>query len=69
MKRSYGLTELIIDGNVYAEQKGLMEASYLLSAQVSNVKVTGESDMSRLIYGIMRIYVNDEVIAEKKRFY
>jgi len=66
MKRSRGLTELIVNGNVYAEVKGTIERQYSLSAIVRNVEIVGRY-VSMPSY--MQIWVNDEMIAKKIRRY
>jgi len=64
MKRTYGLTELIVNGNVYDEVKGTVETEYSLTANVQNIKIVG-------IYKPMHMYLyaNDVLIAKKLRLY
>ncbi|MBQ2719794.1 MAG: hypothetical protein IJF73_06985 [Clostridia bacterium] len=38
--RSYGLTELIVDGKVYAEERGVYELAYTLTATVGGHRIT-----------------------------
>ena len=38
--RSYGLTELIVDGRVYAEVRGVVELAYTLTATVGGHRIT-----------------------------
>ena len=66
MKRTRGLTELIVDGNVYAEIKGILEPDYALTAHVQGIKIVG---MSRQLKMHMYIYVNDVLLAKKLRLY
>ncbi len=64
-RRSYGLTELVVDGWVYARQEGVMESAYTISAQVDGHTVA--TSMSAL--GSQTIEVDGEVIAKKQRLY
>lgn len=64
-RRSYGLTELVVDGWVYARQEGVMESAYTISAQVDGHTVA--TSMSAL--GRQTIEVDGEVIAKKQRLY
>jgi len=66
MKRSYGLTELIINGQVYDEVKGVAEGTYSLFACVRNVRISGKFNSLKFR---MEIYADDVLIAKKMRFY
>lgn len=66
MKRSRGLTELIIDGQVYDEISGTLETNYSLFATVDGVKITGSFDGLR---SHMYLYADDLRIAKKLRLF
>lgn len=66
MKRTLGLTELIINGNVYDEVKGTIETEYSLIANVQNIKIIGMYKSTR---SHMYLYANDVLIAKKLRLY
>ena len=66
MKRTRGLTELIVNGSVYAKIHGTIERQYSLSAVVRNAEIVG-CYVSMPSY--MQIWVNDEMIAKKIRRY
>jgi hypothetical protein len=59
-----GLTELVINGQVYAERKGMMEptSGYTLKVNVNGVNVCGELTAAAAI-----IYANEQQIARKIR--
>jgi len=64
MKRSRGLTELIVNGYVYDEVKGTLETGYTLFAHIQGTKITG------IYQGVyMYIYVDNQLIAKKLRLY
>ena len=64
MKRSYGLTELIVNGHVYDEVQGVAETAYSLFAFVNNIRVCGKYNPMKFR---MEIYANDILIAKKIR--
>jgi len=64
MKRSYGLTELIVNGQVYDEVQGIMESAYSLFAFVNNTRICGKMNPIKFR---MEIYANDVLIAKKIR--
>lgn len=66
MKRTRGLTELIINGNVYDEIAGMVEKEYALHARVYNTYIRGECKSSR---SHMYLYANNQLIAKKLRIF
>lgn len=65
VRRSYGLTELVIDGRLYGKWEGLMEKSYEITAQVD-----GHEVVSRFLpTGRQTIEVDGAVIAKKQRLF
>ena len=66
VKRTYGLTELIVDGNVYDEFIGVFEPDYSLTAHMQDKKIVA---MCKSLSGLMYLYVNDVLIAKKRRWY
>lgn len=67
VRRSFKLTELIINGWVYAEQKGLVEASYAMTAVVNGQLI--QARMEQGFTASMVISVNGTDIARKTRWY
>ena len=66
MKRTHGLTELIVNGNVYDEVKGTVEFEYSLIAKVENIIIAGAYSSTRLhVY----LYADGMLIAKKIRIY
>jgi len=65
VKRVYGVTELIVNGMVYAEQKGVVEVKYTMEACVDNILIT--VSMSNL--GKMRLFANGDLLASKQRLF
>ena len=63
VRRSKGLTELIVDGKVYAEKTGIIETEYTLSARVSGVEFTTSMTMT----GMMFLFADGKQIAKKLR--
>lgn len=63
VKRRKGLTELIINNNVYDEFIGRIETAYNLQAVVNNVEVIFLLDRSR-----MEIYTNGNLLTKKIRW-
>jgi len=66
MKRTRGLTELIVNGNVYAEATGLIETDYSLTANVQQIKIAGVYKAAR---SRMYLYANDILLAKKFRLF
>lgn len=65
VRRCYALTELIIDGNVYAERPGVIEAgSYSLKAKVGGVLFRAD-----YVNAKMSLYANGILLAKKQRIY
>lgn len=65
VKRAYGVTELIVNGMVYAEQTGVMETSYALEANVEGVSIKTTMSYTAL----MCLYINGNLMAKKRRLY
>ena len=63
VKRSFGVTELIVNGMVFAEQKGVLEAAYVLDVCVENTSIKVTMDY----LANMELYVNGDLLARKKR--
>lgn len=63
VRRSYGLTELVIDGRLYGTQEGVMEAPYEIAAQVGGHRIATVLNPS----GVQTIEVDGSVIAKKLR--
>lgn len=66
VRRSMGLTELIVNGKVYAEKKGIIETNYTISARVSGVEFSTTLVM-HFDKSIMYLYADGQQIAEKIR--
>ena len=66
MKRTRGLTELIVNGNVYDEVKGTVEFGYTLTANLNGKKIVG---MCNSVTAHMYIFVNDVLIKKKLRLF
>ena len=58
--------QLIVNGNVYDEIKGIFEVEYSLVANTQNIKIIGIGNSSTLG---MYIYANGVLIAKKRRLY
>jgi FlaA1/EpsC-like NDP-sugar epimerase len=81
VKRAFGVTELIIDGMVYAEKTGLHEGkTYILEANVNNVIITAtmeilsmkemdNKDKFKEMLPTVYLYVNGNLLAEKVRYF
>ena len=59
------VTELVIDGKVYAEHKGAGEDNYGISARYRGVDVTSEY-RNQFLYFTQSISVNGKVVAESQ---
>jgi|GEM_PF-3896715 len=67
LRRSFGLTELIIDGYVYDERQGITETSYSLDAYVRGNHIVGKHRIRG--FATVYIYVNEQLIAKTRRWY
>jgi len=65
VKRAFGVTELIVNGMVYAEQKGLVEPNYTLESRFGSADIKFVNEVGAV--GIIKLYVNGNLLAEKKR--
>ena len=65
VRRSRGLTELVVDGRVYGRKEGIIERGYTISARIDG------HDVATVFYptGRQTIEVDGEVIAKKQRLY
>jgi len=66
MKRIRGLTELIVNGNVYAEIEGVLEFEYTLTANINGKMISG---MCKMTTSCMYLYVDSILIKKKLRLY
>lgn len=68
VRRSYGLTELIVDGRVYGRQEGVVETGYTIRARVSGHDVEDvETEFTPTGKQLLR--VDGQVIARKQRLF
>lgn len=65
VRRSYALTELVIDGRLYGVWEGISESSYKIVARVDGHEIATRF----LPTGKQTIEVDGEVIAKKQRLY
>ena len=63
VRRSYGLTELVINGRLYGKWEGVKEVPYRLAAQVDGHEIATVLEPT----GMQKITVDGEVIAKKQR--
>ena len=65
VRRSRGLTELLVDGRVYGREEGVIEREYTISARIDG------HDVATVFYptGRQTIEIDGEVIAKKQRLY
>ncbi len=63
VRRSYGLTELVIDGRLYGKREGVMEMPYKISARVDGHEIATTLEPTNL----QTIQVDGQVIAKKIR--
>ncbi len=63
VRRSYGLTELVVNGKLYAQREGVMEGAYTLSARVSGKLI----EAKQLPGGLLTIEVDGVLVDEKLR--
>ena len=65
VRRSRGLTELVVDGRVSGRKEGIIEREYTISARIDG------HDVATVFYptGRQTIEVDGEVIAKKQRLY
>ena len=66
--RSRGLTELSINGQVYAEMRGILELAYSLTATVEGHRITVRLAPGRL-YGRMLLLVDGRLAGEMRRYF
>ncbi len=66
--RSRGLTELSVNGQVYAEMQGVLELAYSLTATVEGHRVTVRLAPGRL-YGRMLLLVDGRLAGEIRRYF
>lgn len=66
MKRSRGLTELTINGDVYDEVMGIIEGEYSLFADIHNTQIVGKHVPAQ---SHVYLYANGSLIAKKMRLY
>ncbi len=64
--RSFGVTALAVDGQVYNDQKGAVEPAYRLRACVNGVHLMAEHEPQDG-FSLMTLYANGEKVGEKKR--
>ena len=77
VKRTFGVTELVVDGMVYAEKTGVHEGKpYILEANVNNVIIHATAEIpsvkEQMKTGTLPttyLYVNGNLVAEKKRYF
>lgn len=60
-------TILVVDGQVYSEWEGLVELRYALSARVNGVPIVC-SAVADGLSGLMRLYADGQLLAEKRRY-
>ena len=65
VRRSHGLTELIVDGKVYGRQEGVLESAYTITARVNGHIIETELTPS----GKQFLRVDGQVIAKKQRLH
>ena len=65
VRRSYGLTELIVDGKVYGREEGVVESGYAISARVGGHAIETEFTPG----GKQILRVDGQVIAKKQRLF
>ena len=65
VRRSRGLTELVVDGRVYGRKEVIIEREHTISARIDG------HDVATVFYptGRQTIEVDGEVIAKKQRLY
>lgn len=64
-RRSRGLTELVIDGQVYGRQEGIIETEYRIEARLDGHVIATEFHPN----GKQLLLVDQEIIAKKQRLY
>ena len=65
VRRSYGLTELVVNGRLYGQRKGVTETEYEISARVGGREIATRMTLG----GKQTIEVDGEVIAQKQRLF
>ena len=63
VRRSYSLSELVINGRLYDRREGLREGAYVLSARVKGKLI----EAKQLPSGLLTIEVNGQLVDEKLR--
>jgi hypothetical protein len=66
IKTRASLTTMIVDGQVYAEKKGLIDHDYTLHAHVNGKVIMGSFNNASMC---MMLYVDKVLIMKKKRFF
>ena len=74
IKRVFGVTELIVNGMVYAEEKGVIEkTNYTLEVNVENVGVkavmAADTSWENTQLPTMFLYVDGNLLAKKTRIF
>lgn len=65
VRRLFGITELVVDGMVYAERRGIIEGNYIIGATVRGVRFAAMLTNGRCAR--MTLFADDKVLAEKLR--
>lgn len=66
VSRAFGVTALVVDGQVYNDQKGAVEPAYRLRACVNGVHLLAEHTPMEG-YSVMTLYADGNEIGSKKR--
>lgn len=64
--RAFGVTALVVDGQIYNDQKGAVEPAYRLRAYVGGVHFMAEHEPQDG-YSVMTLRANGEPVGQKKR--
>lgn len=65
VRRSYGLTELVVNGRLYDRREGLREGAYMLTARVNGRLIEAKQQPS----GMLTIEVDGVLVDEKLRLF
>ena len=68
VRRAFGVTELVVDGEVLAEQRGLLELAYSLTATKQAHRITLRFAAGRL-YGRVLLLVDGRLAADVRRYF
>ncbi len=68
VRRAFGVTELAVDGEVLAEQRGLLELAYSLTATRRGHRITLRFAAGRL-YGRVLLLVDGRLAADVRRYF